>query len=163
MKKGIILFLTASLFFQGAAFAEDKTSAQDKFIGSTFKTLAKAFIVMSDIDRLKTDNIARIEKMDDAKFRKEYAKFYAVMWDLPQRLKAEYKISENMSKAQAAKWIESLDKKRSYELIDSMQDATIADEFKKYLRENKEEMRKGNLAQQINNLWQKIKSKVYSY
>lgn len=163
MKNRVILFIVASIFFHSAAFAESRTSAEYKLIGATFKALAKAFIAVSDIDKLKMDNIAKIETMDDAKFRKEYAKFYAVMWDLPPSIKTEYKISENMSTEQVVKLVSALDKKKSYELIDSMQDATIANEFKKYLRENKEDMQKLNLMQQINNLWQKIRSKVYSY
>jgi len=156
----VILLLVTGLYFQGYLFAQEKVSIEDKIIGSTFKTLAMAFAVMADIDKLKKNNIEKLNKMDEEKFKRRYAKVYEVIKDLPLELKVSYGITEHMSKEQVIKNIESFDKKKIYETIDFIPDKIIATQFKQYLSEKQQEMRKSNLVEQINKFWNKMIKKV---
>lgn len=158
--KTTILVLLTGLCFQSRIFAQENVSMEDKIIGSTFKTLAKAFVAMTDINKLKKDNIDILNKMEEAKFRTRYAKVYGVIKDLPPKLKASFRVTEHMAKEQAVKNIESLDKKRIYETIDSIPDTIIAKQFKRYLSEKQQEMQKSNIVKQVNNLWVKMTAKV---
>jgi hypothetical protein len=160
MKKGVILWLVAALCFPSGLLAQENVSIEDRIIGATFKTLAKAFVAVTDINKLKKDNIDRLKKMDEDKFKRQYAKAYKVIKDLPPEFKVAYGITEHMAKEQAIKDIESLDKKKIYETIDSIPDTIIARQFKQYLSEKKQEMQKSNLVEQINSFWNKIIGKV---
>ncbi len=160
MAKQIILLLVFNLCFQNFTFAEDRASAGDRIIGSTFKALAKAFVATADINRLKKNNIEKINKMNEEKFRKRYSGVYKIIKDLPVKLKVSYGITEAMSKGQAIRDIELLDKKKIYESIDSIPDTIIASQFKQYLSNKGHEIRKSSIVEQINNFWNKIMEKV---
>lgn len=152
--------LAVSLYIPAHAFAQERISAQDKVISSTFKTLAKGFVAVADIDKLKASNIKKIDKMDEGKFNKRYAKVYKAIKDLPSNLKISYGITENMTKERAINIIESLNKGKIYEMIDSLPDAFIAERFKQYISEKKQEIQKSNLVVEINKLWSKIIEKA---
>ncbi len=156
----LILWLVAGLYFQGNVFAQQKVSLEDKIIGSTFKSLAKAYVATANIEKLKKENIENINNMDEEKFKRRYAKVYDAVKDLPADIKKEYKISENKTKEQAIKDIQSLDKKQIYKTLDAVPDTIIANNFKQYLNEKKQELQKTNLAEQINKIWNKITQKA---
>ena len=160
MLNKIILVLIINLSIQGFAFAQEKVRVEDRMIGSAFKALAKAFVMAVDIDRLKKDNADKLKKMNEAKFNKKYAAAFKVIKDLPPKLKADYGITESMTKERAIQNIESLDKKKVYEMIDSIPDEIIAGQFKQYLREKKEEIEKSGIVEQINKFWNKIIGKT---
>ncbi len=160
MKKQIILLLILNLCFQGFIFADDKVSVGDKIIGSTFKTLARAFVVFVDINNLKKDNIDKLKKMNEEKFKHRYAGVYKAVKDLPVELKVSYGIIEGMTKEQAIKKIEPLDKKKIYEIIDSIPDVIIANQFKQYLSEKKQANTKSNTVEQINKFWNEMIKKI---
>ena len=157
----LVLVLAVSLGLQSYAFAQEKVSLQDKVIGSTFKTLAKGFVAVVDMDKFKKDSIRQINKKRPDKYKKEYAKVYEVLKELPTELKIKYGIVENMSKEQLIKDIESLDKKKAYVLIDSIPSAIIAKEFKKYLHEKKQRVEESNFVKEINEFWNKVLAKVH--
>lgn len=154
--KQIILILILSLCFQSFIFGEEKVGVGDKIVGSTFKTLAKAFVVTTDINKLKKNNIDKLNKMNEEKFKKRYAEVYKVIKDLPAKLKVSYGITKTITKEQIIKDIESLNKKNIYEIIDSIPDAIIAKQFKQYLSEKKQEIQKSNAVEQINKFWNKM-------
>jgi hypothetical protein len=156
----VILLLVTGLYFQSYLFAQEKVRIEDKIIGSMFKILAKTFVVTVDIDKLKKNNIEKLNKMDEEKFRRRYAKVYEVIKDLPPNFKVSYGITEHMSKEQVIKNIESFDKEKIYETIDSIPDKIIATQFKQYLSEKQQEIRKSNLVEQINKFWNKMIEKV---
>ncbi len=156
----LILFLATGLYFQNYVFAQENVSMEDKIIGSTFKTLAKAFVVMADIEKLKKNNIDKLNKMDKDKFKRRYTKVYEVIKDLPPKVKVSYGITEHMPKEQVITNIESLDKKKIYETIDSIPDTIIAKQFKQYLSEKKQEIQKSNMVEQVNKFWNKMIEKV---
>lgn len=152
------LFVLTVLFFcfLRPVFAQEKLSIEDIVISSTFKSLAKGFILLNNIDSLKKNNVSRLNKMDEKKFKKQYAKVYNTLKDLPVQLKNTYKITEHMTKAQAIKNIESMDKKKLNRIIDSIPDTVIAANFKSYINEAKQKIQEKDIIQQIDNLWNKI-------
>ena len=156
----LILILIIGLSFQSCAFAKEKVSIEDMIIGSIFKGLAKAYVTMADIDKLKKDNIDKLNKMDAEKFQRRYAKVYEVIKDLPPDLKVSYGVTEHLTKEQVIKNIESFDREKINETIDSIPDAIIVKQYKKYLSEKKQEIRNSNLAGQINKFWNKIIEKI---
>lgn len=156
MKKGIVLLLFFALFLQSSSFAEEKISWEERLIGSAFKNLARAFVAIVDIKKLKKDNIKKLKKMDEQKFKKRYAEVYEFIREFPAALKNSYAIKEEMPRAQAIKNIESLNKQKIYGIIDSLSDKTVSDIFKRYLAEKKEQIQQSNLMQQVNRTWNKI-------
>lgn len=159
MRRALLLLVTA-LSFQSLLFAEEKSRIEDKIIGSTFKTLAKAFVVTVDINKLKQVNIDKIKRIDEEKFRKRYIALYRVVKDLPFPLKASYKITEHMTKEQAEQIIDSLDKQKIYRIIDAVPDRIIVDQFRQYLGSAKQKLQRTNIVEQINKLWNKIIKKA---
>jgi len=162
-KAGNILlkaFFVLSLFLYSATslFAEERVDFKDKLIASTFKTLAKTFVSTVDLDNLKRDNIRRINKMNEAKFRKKFTEIYAIIKDLPISIKLEYGIREDMTKEQVVKEIGSLNKAAIYRLIDQIPDTFITSQFRNYLVRGKQEIQQNNLAAQISKVWDKMTS-----
>ena len=156
----LILILVIGLSFQSCAFAKEKVHIEDIIIGSIFKELAKAYVAVTDINKLKKDNIDKLNKMDTEKFQRRYAKVYEVIKDLPPDLKVSYGVAEHMTKEQIIKNIESFDKKKINEAIDYIPDTIVVKQFRKYLSEKKQEIQKGKLVEQINKFWNKIIEKV---
>lgn len=155
-----ILLLVLGLCFQNSIFAQEKVRLEDRIIGSTFKALAKAFVVVMDFNKFKADNISKLSKMDEEKFQKRYAKVYLVVKELPFQIRIRYRISEQMTRGEVIRDIESLNKKQVYESIDSIPDTIIAKQFKQYLNEKKQKPQKSNIVGQINQLWNKILEKI---
>jgi len=135
----------------------EKEKLKVKFIGVTFKVLAKVYTATTDIEKLKSKNIKAIDKMPDAKFRKRYAGYFGLFKNLPQRYIDEYKLTEHMSKQQAVDGIRSLDKRKIYQIINAIPNTTIAESFSTYLRSKKEAEANGKksdgLMGHINNVW----------
>ena len=158
-KIGVIIIII-SLCFCNYVFAQDKISLEDKAIGLTFKILAKAFITTVDFNKFKKENIDKINKMDEEKFKKRYAKAYLVIKDLPSNIKNQYKIYESMDKKQAIINIGLLDKKKAYGIIDSIPDTLISEQFKLYLDKRKQKIQNSNVIQQVKKFWDKIMNKA---
>ena len=155
----VISMLAIGLSFQDSVFAQEKVSGEDKMIGATFKGLAKAYIAVTDIDKLKKDKIDELNTMDTEKFQKRYARIYVIIKDWPSALKSKYTITEAMTKDQAIKNIASLNKAAIYEMIDSTPDAIIAARYRQYLAEGKQEApgtQKTGLAEQVTMVWNRI-------
>lgn len=153
--------LVISLGFQSGVFAVEKVSLQDKAIGSTFKVLAKGFVAVMDIDKFKKDNISQINKLRPDKYKRKYAKVYEALKELPSNLKIKHGIIEDMSREQLIRKIELLDKKKIYELINSIPNTLIAKEFKKYLNEKKQGIQESNIVKQVNEFWNKVLAKAH--
>ncbi len=130
-------------------------SVTDRIIGSTFKTLAKAFISTIDIEKLKKGNIDKLNKKDEAKFRKQYAKAYKVLRECLE-ITERYGLKEDLTKQEAIEKIRRIGKKDMLGVLNSIPDTFIAGQFSAYLKEKKQEMEKSNLVAQINHLWAKI-------
>ncbi len=156
MKIKAIFLLIISLFMAKNVFAEAQNSIADKIIGSTFKGLAKAYIMVVDLKQFKKEKIALLQRMDENKCRKRYAKTYAVMSELPEELKNAYGIDENMNKGQVIKKINSLDKKKIYGIINGLPDGLIAKYFKEYLAKRKQEVQSGNIIAQVKDFWERV-------
>lgn len=152
--------LLLSLFFYDYLLAKEKPGAGGRIVASTFKTLAKAFVATADVGKLKQENIRKIDNMDEAKFRKQYAKVYVVIKELPPQLKLDYGVSEKMTKEQVVNDIKSLNKASIYKLIDGIPDAFIVSEFKRHLINSKQKIQRKNLANQVGKIWNKMIAKT---
>jgi ATP-dependent protease Clp ATPase subunit len=160
MKKILIIIAVFVLNASFAACAEESVSLEDKVIGGTFKGLAKMYVATCDVNKLKKENIAVMNKMSDEKFNKRYARVYRVIRYMPDKLKSEYGIAENMSREQVIKNINSLDKDRMYEIVDAIPDTAIANEFKRYLDRKKQDIAKSNTFEQVNRFWSDMLKKL---
>jgi hypothetical protein len=149
----IILFLAGGFFCPDHILAQAKISLQDKMIGSTFKSLAKVFVLASDLDDLKRSNIDKINMMEEEKFRKRYTRLYEVIRELPLRVRIKYGFKENLLKEEAVKILDSFNKKRVCRLIDSVPEAVIAAEFKEYLSSKQKELQEYNIVRQVKDFW----------
>jgi len=156
----IVLLSIAGLCLWSPVFAQENISIEDRIIGSTFKVLAKGYVAITDINKLKENNIRRLNKMDEEKFQRHYVKTYPVIRDLPLSFKARYKISEHMTKQEVIQDIEELDKEKIYGIIDSLPDAFIANNFKQYLNKQRQKIQNSNIVGQINYCWDKIIKKA---
>jgi hypothetical protein len=154
------LLLAVSLLAQSHIFAEEKENREDWLIGTTFKTLAKAYVAIANIPSLKKINIDKLNAMSDEKFNEKYSKIYEALRDLPEELKSGFGITAHMTKQQALNTYESLSRKKMYELIDSVPDAFIAREFRKYLSKEKQDVQKSSIIEQVTRFWSKIVEKV---
>ncbi|MFA5089939.1 MAG: hypothetical protein WC510_02745 [Candidatus Omnitrophota bacterium] len=136
--------------------AEEKNGGlEEKVIAGTFKSLAKAFLLGVDMEKIKKDNIAVLNKMDDEKFLRRYAKIYSVIKDCPFIVR-RYGIREDMTREEAIYKIRDLNKKEAYKIIDSIPDRVIALEFRKYLSEKRRQIGSSSLVAQINAAWAKF-------
>lgn len=156
--RAVFLAATGVLVLNNPAYPNAEVSRNpaftDNVIGSTFKTLAKAFVSAADIEQIKKDNIEKIRRMDEAKFRRRYAKIYDTIKDCPflKGLLGE----ERQDKQGIVNKIKSLDKKRIFEVLDSVPNAFIAGQFKLYLKEKKDRMQTTDVAVQIRKLWDRM-------
>jgi|GEM_PF-2745715 hypothetical protein len=158
-----IIFTTASIMFfcfSCHSFAEENNVIVDRLISSTFKSLAKAFVAVQDIAKLKKNNKEKLNRMSDDRFREHYRKICDLLQKLPDSIKNEYGITENMTKGQVMEAIGTLDKNRIYKIIDAVPDGAIGDQFRKYINKNGQPGKNVNLLEQINQLWKQIAGKV---
>jgi hypothetical protein len=154
-----IYVLAFSLCFQGFAVAAEKVTVQEKVVGGTFKTMAKAYIATADIRQLKDKNIKRVESMRNDWFAKKYAEVYKVIKDLPPQLRTKYGVKENMTKARVVAVIRSLDKKQIYEIIDQVPDPMISQQFNAQFASKEGQSQEG-LTDRIRGIWDKVVAKV---
>lgn len=155
----ITILLSAQLVF--AASGAGCGNISDNVIGSTFKTLAKVFAAGADIEKIKSENILRLEKISEDKFRRQYAKIYAVLKECSS-LREAYGFNEFTAKETVIENIKVLDKKKISQIIDQVPNSVIASQFKEYLRGLKEELRQNNLFAQINQTWNKVVAGAYT-
>jgi len=95
MKIKVFLLLIIGLWWVNPLAAKDDLSVEDQLVGVMFKNLAKAYVSVSDYERLKKDTILRLKGMEDERFKACYAKSLAVISEFPQEVKIKYGINEN--------------------------------------------------------------------
>lgn len=155
-----VLFSCLNLYNQPLIFAQDKPSPQDKIIGTSFKILANGFVKAVDIEKVKYDNIAKLKKMDEDKFKRRYAKVYADLGGLPQEFLISYGLKEQMTKEACIRIIASLDKQAMHKIINAVPDEFIASCFREYLRSKKQDIQNSTIARQISVFWNKLTAKI---
>ena len=157
--KRFVGVLAISLCFHGFAVAAEKVAVQDRVVGGTFKTMAKAYIAAADIGPLKENNIKRIESMREDWFKQKYAEVYQVIGELPPEVRAKYRVKDGMTKREAIALIRSLDKKDMYEIIDKVPDPAIARQVNARFS-SKEGGDKEGLMERVGAIWQKVVAEV---
>ncbi|HAJ56601.1 MAG TPA: hypothetical protein DCL35_02400 [Candidatus Omnitrophica bacterium] len=173
----VLVFLFQFIIFSNHSFAEITITDlnkkveenpkrdevfMDKVIGTTFRGLARSFVAMTDINKLRESNIAKLEKMSDDKFSKKYTKVYAILKDLPEDVKHRYAITPAMTREQAIANMKNLDKKQTYKLIDVVPNMVIANAFyKNFKQESKNVVKKETMVERIKTIWQSMMKKVW--
>lgn len=143
----------------GAGFAADNITAEDRIIGGAFKGLAKAYVATANIDKLKANNVRKIEIMKEERFRKRCAEVYAFAKEVPLKIRLKYGFTAQTTKAEAIRIIEKLDKPKLYEIIDNVPDPVIADKF---LEEMKGDAAGAgdNLMDAVRRAWERLVQKL---
>ena len=141
---------------QNALYAQDRVSAIDHLTASTFKALAKGYVATVDLERIKKDQIARLNKMNDQKFKKHFQKVSLVLNSLPSELKIKYGFKDPMTKEDVVKEIGELDKKNLNQMIDDIPETFIIFQFRQYLAGLKEDFGQNNIVRKIHEFWDKI-------
>ncbi len=156
MRGRIIVLFLFFLFSRATVLAQEKIYIGDKLIGSTFKSLAKAYITVVDLKKLRKANIEKIKAMDEEKFKKRYAKVYLVINELPRKVKTTYGINETMTKEQVIRKINSWNKKKICGVIDSIPEELIVKYFKEYINKSKQHVKDSSLIEQVRSFWERI-------
>ena len=158
MIQRILMVFVLGVCFQSVVLADNAT-VQERIVGGTFKTMAKAYIAATDIEKLKDKNIKRIRIMRQDWFNKKYAEVYKVIKDLPPSLMEKYRVREYMTRGQVIAIIRSLDKKQVYEIIDQVPDPMISRQFS--ARFSHEDGAAGDgLMDRIHRIWDKVVATV---
>ncbi len=156
------MLLIIGLWWVNPLAAKDDLSVEDQLVGVMFKNLAKAYVSVSDYERLKKDTILRLKGMEDERFKACYAKSLAVISEFPQEVKIKYGINENMKRRDAIKKLGKWDKKKVCQIIDSVPEGVIAKHFKEYIRKRDPEVKKSNLLSQVKGFWGRVKGNLES-
>ena len=138
----------------GGVWAADQDGIDVRFIGGTFKTLARGYVATVNMEKFKADKIARIERMRPEWFGKKYAEVYEVLRTLPADLRERYGLTTQMRQEQAVRTIRTLDKKKLYELIDQVPDRVIAEQFRLQIQRN-DDQANVPLRDKIARVWQR--------
>lgn len=141
---------------QNALYAQDRASVMDHAVAVTFKTLAKGYVATVDLEKIKKNQIAHLNKMNDEKFKKHFQKVSLVLKSLPSEFRIKYGLKDSMTKEDITEKISRLDKKDINQMIDDVPDAFIVFQFKQYLGSLKEDFEQSNVIQKIHEFWDKI-------
>ncbi|MDP2905269.1 MAG: hypothetical protein Q8O22_03070, partial [Candidatus Omnitrophota bacterium] len=126
LKRILILALLAGLLFPYYLHAAIEPAVDEKIISAVLKNLARAFTATADIEKIKRENIAKIERMDEEKFRKRSTNVCNAIREMSGFMREKYGVTPGMTKEQAVRAVQSLDKKKIYEIIDAAPDAMPA-------------------------------------
>ncbi|MBA4416440.1 MAG: hypothetical protein C0392_00805 [Syntrophus sp. (in: bacteria)] len=138
----------------------DGQASKELVVSTVVKLFAKGYIAVTDIDKAKKNNIAKLEKMDDQEFRQKYTAIYGDMKGLPQDVKDTYGIDEKMDRYLAIKKIQSASKKDLYAVIDSIPDPFIVKHFEVYLVEKGVDLKKSPSTREAVLFWNNIRKKL---
>ena len=101
--------------------------------GTIFRSLAKAFVAVADIEKLKRDTMHKIEAMDKNAYRRYYADIYEHTsgWGY---LAEHFSVRKDMPKGELLTQIKNLDKNKLFSLVDSIPDEVIVRAYRRYAR-----------------------------
>ena len=127
----VCLALIFSVVFSTGAYAQGNPTLTETVIGMTFRTVMRVFIMASNIDKLRNNNIAKVKAMDEDAFIAKRDRVYDLVKDLPDNIKKDYAISGRMTREEVVKAIAKLDKRRLQAIIDALPDKALARMFRK--------------------------------
>lgn len=150
----LVLFLiTGSL---GFARAGEAAGVQAAVVGSSVKTLARAFVATADLDEVKAVIIEKLSRMKPEIYRRQYARRYRVIKDLPDGLKKKYGLVEHLPKDRMIAVIRSWDKKKSYEIIEAVPNETLAREVGVYFHAGDKGEKDKGFMQKVQIVWKDV-------
>ena len=167
VKEGAPRFTAVRDIAADEAYEQKKTAQQERMrrfeervVGMTFRGLAKTFVFVLDLERLKKKGVKKVSKMNDAKFKKKYDAIAPFLNELPDGMKDRYGIGSQMTRERVLQNIKSITKEDMFGIIDAVPDRVISNIFMDQLKKDKESAKQGNLAQQIKDTWEKGVSKM---
>ena len=125
-----LVLIFAVTFFTGA-YAQENSTLSEKVIGMTFRTVMRVFIMASDINKLRDNNVAKVKAMDEDAFIAKRDRVYDLVKGLPDNIKKDYAISSRMTREEVVKAIAKLDKRRLQAIVDALPDKALARMFRK--------------------------------
>jgi hypothetical protein len=134
--------------------------AREMLIGSTIKSIAKAYVAVSDLESLKKTNIKKLEKMSNAEFRERFDAIYEDLQELPQGTRDLYGIKEGMDRKSAMGSMKAVEKRDLYRIIDDIPDAFIARHFDAYVTDACKNSGEGSALRQLKGFWSGIRKKI---
>jgi hypothetical protein len=168
----VIILLLLSFMCDGFCSAEVKEDKGDRdsdaaktkelLVGAVVKLFAKGYVAVTDINKIKETNIAKLRKMNDQEFAGKYMAIYRDVKDLPLNVKTAYGIDEKMDRSAAITKIQSAEKKDLNTIIDGIPDAFIVKYFDSYIEEKGLDMKKSSSMRDVLDFWNNIKRKLDS-
>lgn len=153
----LAFFLSCSSLFAAEAASP---AMHERLIGATIKNLAKAYVIVADIDKLRKTNVEKLEGMNDDAFKKRYLRIFELFRDLPKNVKKMYGVSEITTRAEAITLVKTWDKAKIRSFIDTLPDKVITKHFKSYLKRRREALNNSSIVQQAHAFWEKIKREI---
>ncbi len=138
----------------------DAQKAKELLVGQTVKVFAKGYIAVTDIDKVRQTNIAKLQKMDDQEFKRKYAAVYRDMNGLSPETKAAYGIDDKMDRSTTITKIRSATKDDLYTIIDSIPNAFITKHFEAYMTEKGLDLQQSLSTREIKRFWKNIRRKI---
>ena len=163
MKRNICFLFTFIFLCCSVVFAEGEKNAEYGVIAVAFKNIAKAYISVVDIAKLKKDNIRVLRALDEAAFRKNYGKILKGIKELPPGYRAKYGLTVDMNRDEAARIINSWNKKRLYAMIDDVPAEFVEKYFKEYMQKHKQRSGAKDLLLNVKDFWERIVSNPQRY
>lgn len=109
---------------------EEKTNIDDRFISTTIKLMAKAYIATVDLEGIKKKQIEKIMHMEEKDFKARLGKFCGELRGTP--IEGIYGISGASTREYVISVIKRLEKKDITRIVDSISDKLAADKVKEY-------------------------------
>jgi len=124
------LILVLLLFLPSNSYAQ--ITLHDWVVGGALKTLAKIYVKTSNLPKLKSKYIRKIESMKVEKFSRSYKKFYLLYEQLPADLKQKYLFTDQSTKSDVIEVIDRINKKDLMAIINRIPGEFIVKQAIKY-------------------------------
>lgn len=131
---------------------EEKTNIDDRFISTTIKLMAKAYIATADLEGIKKKQIEKIMHMEEKYFKTSLGKFCGELRGTP--LEGIYGISGDSTREYVISVIKRLDKKEITKIVDCIPDKLVSDKVREYFASRqKTYSNKGDFLKNVKEAW----------
>lgn len=137
----------------------EKPGFQETVIGSSFKLMAKTYVLTTDLEKLKKKHITQIQSSGEDEFRFIYAKTLGVIAESP-RLKSDFGLDAYMDRDGAVDKLKGLNKDRLCRMIDAVPDSVIASRVASFMARRVDEMKGMDLTQRISHVWNSFRQRL---
>ncbi|MFA5100840.1 MAG: hypothetical protein WC547_08160 [Candidatus Omnitrophota bacterium] len=151
-----VTIIISVVLCQSISFAQ---TVQERFISSTFKTLAKTYIAATDFKTLQKNTLARLAQLDNDSFHERYPRTLQLIKDSPV-LEKQFGLRPDMSVGQAISFTKSLDKKKVAAIIDAVPDQVVARHVMEDLSRARRSVNSKHVADQVSGVWSNLQDRL---